>query len=119
MPSGLPTILLVEDDADLLEILHAVLATEGYRVLAASDAEAGLGYLLTETPAMVIAGCSMPDQGGLGIADRMAADPRWRGIPIIIISGSRARRPLENVVAWLGKPVSLDVLLEQVRATLT
>jgi CheY-like chemotaxis protein len=120
---GTESILIVEDDAEVLEILRTMLDTLGYRVLAAADGDAALrqiedgaevDLLLTD---VVLAG----NQSGPDIAQRVAA--QRPGIKVIFTSGYaegalRRRAVLLEGGNWLLKPYSIDQLARKLRQVL-
>ena len=113
------TILVVEDESPIRELLAEVLRGEGHRVLAAADGLAALALLDRETPDLVLTDAMMPGLDGLGLAARMRADPRTAGVPVVLMSAAVPARPdgLDGV-GFLAKPFDLDRLLGVVAAAL-
>ncbi len=79
------TVLLVDDDPDLLESLRAALAQAGFRVLAAQDGAEGAHYLKRERVDAVVTDILMPDHAGVG--EMMSSFLGPRGPVVILISG--------------------------------
>jgi DNA-binding response OmpR family regulator len=114
-------LLLIEDELPMRTALQDLLAAEGYRVLAASDGEAGLQQALKEKPALILLDVMMPKLDGFGVcaALRRLHNP----VPILMLT---AKGQLEDRVRgldvgaddYLVKPFSTDELLARVRALL-
>lgn len=112
------TVLVVDDDHDLLEVLRDVIEAEGYRVLTARGGEEALHLLRSgETPCLILLDLKMPGMDGQGFRERQLADPGLAGIPVVGFTGlwdgqeTAHRLALASV---LRKPVSLHQLLETV-----
>jgi two-component system response regulator (stage 0 sporulation protein F) len=124
-----PTILLVEDDEDMREMLAAVLRREGYRVVEAADGDAAVDWLGVgildgdpeRLPALILSDICLPYFSGLEILDGARLSP-WR-LPVILITGfgdedthERARDLGAECV--LDKPFSMQTLRSAVRSAL-
>jgi DNA-binding response OmpR family regulator len=111
------TILLVDDDADILGAMRAVLERRGYRVLTAGDGNAGLAAAEREGPDLVIVDMMMPKKSGFLVLEKLKA--RGGGPPVIMITaneGSRHKAYAEALGAadYIRKPFAMDKLLESV-----
>jgi CheY-like chemotaxis protein len=111
----LKTILVVEDDYLLVEALTDLLELEGYRVVSAANGKDGLAQLVKESPDMVLTDFMMPVADGLDLIWGVHALPKFRALPMIMMSVSPERvalpaRPL-RALAFLSKPFGLDELL--------
>ena len=109
-------VLIVEDDADIRELLSSVLVLEGYPVVTAADGAEGLEQLRTAHPALVLLDLMMPSMDGWEFRRLQMLDPALAGVPTVILSGDGR---LEAKAASLGtsflrKPVDLDELLSVV-----
>lgn len=81
------TILLVDDNSDILEVIRVILETEGYRVATASNGVEALEQLRDGlVPQLIILDLSMPVMNGWEFRDQQLADPALRDIPTIIYS---------------------------------
>lgn len=119
--SGPPmTVLVIEDDADVREVLADVLASYGYRVLTASDGQEGLDVLRgDEDVAVVVLDLMMPRFSGYELLEVRGADPGLREVPVIVLTADRGAeaRVLElGATSFLGKPPPLKALLAAVAA---
>jgi CheY-like chemotaxis protein len=113
-----PTVLVVDDDEDLLVVLRDVIDEEGYRVLTARGGEAALALLESgETPCMILLDLKMPGMDGAEFRKRQLADPRLAAIPVVgftgLWNGEESAHRLA-LASCLRKPVNLHKLLETV-----
>jgi signal transduction histidine kinase len=114
------TILLIDDDPDLREILTASLETLGYVVIAAEDGVAGLEVLKHRVPDLVVVDFAMPGMNGAEFAT--AARRLRRGLPIIFVSGYAETAAIEKAAGThavvLRKPFRIEELETVVAAAL-
>jgi DNA-binding response OmpR family regulator len=112
------TILLVDDDADILSALSTVLAKRGYRVVTASDGNLGLAQAERESPDLVIVDMMMPKKSGFLVLETLKS--RKAGCPRVIMitanEGGRHRAYAEmlGVDDYIRKPFDINVLLASV-----
>lgn len=114
------TVLVVDDNAVTLRMLRAVLASEGYRVLAASDGAEALAAARGDRPDLCVVDLILPDLDGIELA-RALRDLGLADTPMIALSGlvGRDDRPDASTFdAWLIKPIEAEQLLDVVRAHL-
>jgi two-component system phosphate regulon response regulator PhoB len=117
------TILIVEDEADLLEVLQFNLSREGYRVIASTAGDDGLQRARQAAPDLVILDLMLPGMDGIEVCRRLRADPITQSIPIIMVT---AKGEESDVILGLGvgaddyvvKPFSPKELIARVRAVL-
>jgi DNA-binding response OmpR family regulator len=113
------TILVVDDDADILAAMKTVLTQKGYRVLTAADGNLGLAAAEREGPDLVIVDMMMPRKSGFLVVEKLnsrkGAGPKT--IMITANEGGRHRAYAEmlGVDDYIRKPFSMDQLLESVR----
>jgi len=116
------TILLVDDDREIIAALRTVLEGKGYRVLTASDGNAGLAVAERENPHLVVVDMMMPKKSGFLVLEKLKSTPENKPKVIMITAneGSRHRAYAEmlGVDDYLRKPFSLDKLLERVQELL-
>ena len=108
------TILVVEDELVLTEVLSAVLEDAGYRVVAVGDGQAGLVALPTVQPDLVLCDVMMPLMDGREMCRRMQADVALRHIPIVLMTAAPNVVSLADCkyAALVRKPFDLDRLLD-------
>jgi CheY-like chemotaxis protein len=112
-----PTILVVDDESSLREIIVRSLQTEGYRVIEAGDGQQALALLDQDELdiALVITDIRMPRMDGYELAERITVRPS--PLPIIFISGyDQGGISLPGSI--FAKPFSMDALLQEMRRLL-
>ncbi len=114
----LPTILLIDDEQDLLVAWALLLELEGFHVVTALKASQGIELAHQLHPALVITDLMMPEMNGVEVCLALKADPSLDDVPVILWSAS-----LEipaNVVCdcLLHKPVARETLIEHVQVLL-
>lgn len=123
-------ILVVDDDADLVQSVTEILTSEGYSVLSASNGEKGYLKARKDKPDLILLDVMMShDSEGFDIARRLKEDKITSGTPVIIVTGIRKSKRLPfkyepdedwlPVKAVLEKPIAPDMLLKCVREALT
>jgi two-component system phosphate regulon response regulator PhoB len=117
------TILVVEDDPELQEILTLNLQNAGYRVMRAGSIRQAESLLNTALPQMILLDWMLPDTTGLAFARRMRSETRTAGIPIIMLTGRDCESDkitgLEaGVDDYLIKPFSPRELLARIKAVM-
>ena len=115
---AVPTILIVDDEPAITEILADLLADEGYQVATAADGVA-VPAALTEAPALVLLDVMMPEVDGIEVCRRLQADPRTADVPIILVTAASPETLERRVGACrcagvICKPYRLDQILDAV-----
>lgn len=106
------TILVVDDEYDLLSTICATLEMGGYRPVPAPNGRVALEQLAHEGPALVLTDVMMPYMSGYDLVDRIRKQPTGKELPIVIMSAiDPALHPNGKWDAVLAKPFTLDVLL--------
>ena len=114
------TILVVEDEFAIADMLHAVLEDEGYRVVLAGNGREGLARLADTRADLVICDVMMPVLDGREMLRLMKNDESMKTIPIIMMSAAESfsLNGDGRLVPFLNKPFTLDDLLEIVEAAI-
>ena len=115
------SILIVDDEADLVEMLRYNFQKEGFRTFTALNGTAGLLSARENDPDLIILDVMMPGMSGIELCREIRRDAHLRKKPVIMLT---ARTEDEDYVRgldvgadiYLGKPVSVQVLLSQVKA---
>jgi len=81
------TILVVDDDSDLLKLLSTMLGQEGFRVLTAENGDTAIKKVKDELPHLLILDVQMPMINGLEVCKTLKQDEQTRNIPIIMLTG--------------------------------
>lgn len=106
------TIMVVEDDHHLAELVATALESDGFHVETAQDGQDALDKVERHPPDVIILDLGLPRVSGLQVVKRCRENPATRRVPIIIASASHAHlfeRDLESLV-YMEKPFSIDVL---------
>jgi len=116
------TILLVDDDRELIDGLRTLLEKQGYRVVIANDGHQAKSVIYNQKPDLVILDMMMPRMGGYPVLEHFRGKPDTP--PIIMITaneGSRHKAYAEylGVVDYIRKPFAMERLLEAVNKAFT
>ena len=117
------TILLVEDEPAILDLLEFTLAPKGYRVRRAMDARTALAILREALPDLIILDWMLPGESGVQLARTLRSDARTKGMPIIMLT-ARAEEAdkISGLDAgaddYMTKPFSPRELVARVNALL-
>jgi signal transduction histidine kinase len=84
----LKTILIIDDEPALLDLLTETLLHEGFGVLQASLGRIGVEFATHYLPEVIILDLSMPEFNGIQVVEKLRADPRTKNIPILINTGT-------------------------------
>jgi len=114
-------LLVVEDEANIVEALSYVLQRAGFRVDTVSDGDEALHRLKRETFAAVVLDIMIPGMNGFEILRAVRADPRLAELPIIVLTArgqAKDREMAEEIgaSAFITKPFSNAELVERLRA---
>src|SRR5690606_14360534 len=117
------TILVVDDERDLVELLSVNLEAAGYTVIPAYKGDDALRKASEHVPTLVLLDLMMPGLSGTEVARRLRADPRTSRIPIIMLTARAAEA--DQIVGlsvgaddYITKPFSFKVLLARIEAIL-
>jgi len=117
------TIMVVEDERDIRELVRFHLEQEGFGVREAETGEQALTYAAAERPALVVLDIMLPGVDGLEVCRRMRTGEATRSIPVIMLTAKAAE--VDRVLGlelgaddYLTKPFSPRELLARVRAVL-
>ena len=121
--SDAPTVLIVDDEEDLLDLLKYNLEQEGFETLLARDGVEALDVAREHAPDLIILDIMMPKMDGIEVCRRLRQDAHLRTIPIMMLT---ARTEEEDQVQgldvgadiYLSKPVSVSVIISQSKALL-
>jgi two-component system phosphate regulon response regulator PhoB len=118
-----PTILVIEDDASMAELLRYNLEHEGFKVAYAADGEEGLMRAQEEPPDLVLLDWMLPLVSGIEVCRRLRRQPETRNTPIIMLTArgeeaDRIRGLDTGADDYITKPFSPSELLARVHAVL-
>jgi two-component system phosphate regulon response regulator PhoB len=113
----MPSILVVEDEPSILELLKVNLADAGYSVKGAEDAESARATLKDELPDLLLLDWMLPGQSGLAFAKQLRGDPRTRELPIIMVTArSEEADKVAGLEAWVDDYVTKPFSPRELRA---
>lgn len=121
---GKKTVLCIEDDRSVLELLQIIFEQEGYYWVGAFGGCAGLRIAQTLKPDLILLDIMMPDMNGWEVYARVKSDAKLRHIPIMILTVRDAkwdkRLALQGaqVADYVTKPFTPDDLLQRARQVL-
>lgn len=116
-------ILIVEDEADMAELVALRLQREGYRVEVVHDGAQALTQVRSAPPDLVLLDLMLPGMPGTEVAAQLRHDPRTSAVPIIMLT---ARSEESDIVVglhvgaddYITKPFSMSVLVARIAAVL-
>ena len=113
-PAAPKTVLVVDDEFAITEILSGVLEDVGYRVATAGNGREGLERLPEVRPDIVICDVMMPVLDGRELCRALQANPATRGIPVVLMSAvsEGSVRATCTYAAFISKPFDLDTVLD-------
>ncbi len=117
------TILIVDDEQDILELLNFNLKKEGYKTLTAASGEEVLRSVSSKPPDLIVLDLMLPGVDGRDVCRRLKQDERTRQIPVLMVT---AKTEDSDIIAglelgaddYITKPFSPKVLVARVRAVL-
>jgi CheY-like chemotaxis protein len=115
-----PTILVVEDQEEVNDLLQYNLGRAGYHPLAAYDGPAGLAAARRHRPDLVLLDVKLPGCDGWEICRSLTADPALRDIPVILFTAKGSREDFDhgqrfaNVVGYFVKPYATADVIQHV-----
>ncbi len=111
-------ILVVDDSADNLFLLQAILESSGYEVDLAENGSSALSKIFASPPDLVLLDMMMPQMNGFEVTQRLRQHNQLSSLPVILITayGEELAQEVLKVGAndWMVKPVDFDELLQKV-----
>jgi CheY-like chemotaxis protein len=111
------TVLVVDDDPDIREVMELVLESRGYHVLSASSGAEALACLRAEHADLVLLDLMMPGMDGFTFRELQRRDPTIADVPVIVLSGDgrvAEKSAAIGVDVYLVKPVEAHALITTV-----
>lgn len=102
-------ILLIDDNAEMRDMLNDLLTFKGYNVATAENGVVGLERLNDINPAMIICDIAMPDKDGFQVLEEVRAMPQFANIPFVFLTASMLQSEEEKIIntsanGYLTKP---------------
>ncbi len=114
------TILVVDDEFGIGEVLEAILGDEGYRVVTAINGRHALEQMAGNRVDMILSDLMMPVMDGAGLLKALKADERYRTLPFILMCSlpeASIRHRIEGYTAFMQKPFQFQEVVSLVRKT--
>lgn len=118
-------VLVVDDEPEIRTLLERSLGASGYQVETAPDGEEALARIAARPPALVLLDAMLPRIHGFEVARRLRADPRTRGVPVVIMTAvyrgwrfAQDAREAYGAEDYVEKPFHIADLLKRIEAVL-
>ena len=117
---GKPTVLVVDDEHDVVTFLERALTSEGFDVLSAYDGIAAVDIAETDKPDVILLDIMMPMMSGYDVCRQLKANPQTKSIPVICVTSAQNKEAREKsraagAQALLVKPFVVQELVAQIR----
>jgi DNA-binding response OmpR family regulator len=121
------TILVIDDDPDVVSYLESVLTDNGYTVVTAADGGEGLRLMRERRPDLVCLDIAMPEPSGVRVYREMCDDPELSHIPVVMITGVlpqfkefiHHRKRVPPPAGYIQKPFDVEELVRTVEGVLS
>jgi len=118
-----PSVLIVEDDRRVLELIEIAYSSHGFRTMTAVDGHDAMQKVLTDKPDLLVLDVRLPKKSGLEVCEMLRRDPEEHHLPIIIVSASgdtdaRLRGFIAGADDYVAKPFSPRELIARSRRLL-
>ena len=112
-PRKAKTVLLIDDEAQWLDLIREALADESYKVITANGGEAALKKLQRRTPDLILSDVRMPILNGFDLFEKVRSNPKYSKIPYVFMSSLDdydAKRTAREIGAddYLEKPFDTE-----------
>jgi DNA-binding response OmpR family regulator len=117
-------ILIVDDEADLVETIRFPLELEGFQVLAAHNGEEGLNQARSENPDLILLDLMLPKLDGYKICRLLKFDDRYKHIPIFMLTAKTQEKDKilgkeTGADEYFTKPFDIDELIAKIKSNLS
>ena len=117
----MPTVLVVDDEFVIADLLETILTDEGYRVLTACNGKQGLVKMADTTPDLILLDFMMPILDGAGMLRAIGTAPAYQHIPVIMMSSLSEEviaKKCRGYAAFIRKPFRVAAVLSTVARVL-
>ena len=121
---GKMTVLVIDDDPVILELLRVNFEIEGFDVICATDGEEGLSRAQSEHPDIVISDIMMPRRDGLQLLRDLKSDPDTEDLPVILLSAKAQKAEVQQGLDlgaddYITKPFDPLELIDRLNAVVS
>jgi len=115
------TVLLIEDEPNIIEAIRFILSRDGWRVDTHSDGETAVDAVRSRRPDLIVLDVMLPNRSGYDILNDLRADAEFTDLPVLMLTarGQKKDRELAEKLGasrFMTKPFSNGEVLETVRA---
>lgn len=117
----MPKILIVDDDVALTEMMKALVKMEGHEPVTVNESLKAMEVAEAVKPDLITLDLMMPEMNGFDLCELIHKDPRFSGIPIVILSAKDDPESKERAFAagakdYITKPFDIDDFLERIKS---
>jgi DNA-binding response OmpR family regulator len=121
---GKLTVLVIDDDPVILELLRVNFEIEGFDVICAADGEEGYQRAQAERPDVVISDIMMPKRDGLQLLADLKGNPSTEALPVILLSAKAQKSEVQHGLAmgaddYITKPFDPIQLIDRLNAAVS
>lgn len=119
-----PTVIYIEDDPEMINLVSVILVRRGYQVKGAHGGRQGLDMVIEEPPDLILLDLMMPDMDGWDVYQQLKANPKTNNIPVIVITAKAQSidrvlgLQIAKVDDYLSKPFRPQELIESIERIL-
>ena len=118
----MPKILIVEDSAEIAQVVRHHVEGAGYQTITAGDVEEAWRQLVTESPDAAVVDVKLPGAVGWSLLERIRRDGRFQSMPAVALTGLLDQETVDRAAAYgceyLSKPFSAPALLNKLRVVM-
>ena len=123
-PVGKMTVLVIDDDPVILDLLRVNFEIEGFDVITATNGEESLERAMAVGPDVVISDIMMPKRDGLQLLDDLKSDPRTEDLPVILLSAKAQKSEVQEGLDlgaddYITKPFDPIKLIDRLNAVVS
>jgi len=113
------TVLVIEDDRDMNELMCAILEKSGYRSISAFDWESAYKIMSGDHPDLILLDFMLPDANGSEVCRNISKNEKLKDVPVIVVSSLRdlpvkMSSLVAGAIRFINKPFSYDELIFEV-----
>ena len=122
-PAGKSTILVVEDEIGIARMVQVLLEARGFATLVSHSGEEALHRLEEQSPDLILLDVMMPGMDGYEVCRRIKAEPRWRHMPVVMLTAKDTTRDMVHGLEigaddYITKPFNTDELIARIKVLL-
>ena len=122
-PGARATILVIEDEAGIARMIQVLLEARGFATVVTYSGDEALRHLAEQSVDLVLLDVMMPGMDGYEVCRRIKGDPRWRHVPVIMLTAKDTTRDKIHGLEvgaddYITKPFNTDELVARIRVLL-